>query len=160
MIINTEHQPHIMDAVHLIQMDTGDHMAIPVLDVPERWRLFLPQIDEAITTLSRKDRAPEEEPLPPHVKPSELLDSELFSFCNGDDLVMTRIANRSAELLLAHVFLADYFEGWTYTDETDANSPENVVRRKRIEYLEMLERGGQLPPEGAQELLSLNQNLR
>jgi hypothetical protein len=149
-----------MDAVHLIQMDSGDHLALPILQVPDRWKPYLEKIDEAITTLSRKERAPEEEPLPPHVKPSELLDSELFSFCNGDDLVMTKIANRSTELLLTHVFLADYFEGWTYTDETEANSPENVVRRKRIEYLEMLEREGRLPHEGTMELLTLNQNLR
>jgi hypothetical protein len=141
MIINTEMYPHVMEAVHFVQSDSGNDLAIPVLDVPDRWKPFLPDIEEAVSALSRRERAPEEEPLPPHVKPSELLDSEFSSFCIGEGMVMEKIANRSMELLLALVFLTDYFEGWTYTDEL-TSSPKNKMHQKRIEYLDSLEREG------------------
>lgn len=154
MIINTDTYPHIMEAIHLIQMDTGDHLAIPVLDVPQRWKFALPEIEDAIETLSHKERAPEEEELPPHVKPSELLDSEFYSFCNGDGLVQVRIANRNMGLLTAHVFLSDYFEGWTYTGDDDSK-PESVINQKRLEWLNNVEEVMGLSAEQEQERLSV-----
>jgi hypothetical protein len=140
-IISTESHPHILEAIHLVQDDTEAHpLAIPVQEVPDRWSPHLTEIDEVLGKLSRTVRAAEEEPLPPHVKPSELLDSELYSFCNGDGLVQERIANRDMSLLKAHVFLADYFEGWTYTTLEGGDTPENRIRQKRIEWLDMVER--------------------
>jgi hypothetical protein len=154
VIINTDTYPNIMEAIHLIQMDSGDHLAIPVLNVPERWKYALPEIEDILETLSHKERAPEEEPLPPHVKPSELLDSEFYSFCNGDGLVQVRIANRNMALLRAHVFLSDYFEGWTYTGG-DESEPESLIHQKRLEWLNNVEEVLGLTPEQEQERLSV-----
>lgn len=139
-IITTESHPNIMEAIHMIQQDTGDHLCIPILEVPERWESLLPEIEETIGTLSRERRAPEEEPLPPHVKPSPLLDSEFYSFCNGTYEVQEAMSNRSMSHMRATIFLMDYFEAWTYTDEGHERNPANMARMKRIEHLDMIER--------------------
>lgn len=161
MIITTENYPNVMEAVHLIQQETGDHLAIPILNVPDRWRDLLPKIDVAIGKLSRKERAPEEEPLAPHIKPSELLDSEMYSFCNGLDEVQQAIANRDMELMSSYVFLTDFFEDWSYTEDSGGRSPANMIVQKRIEYLEMIQResGLGLTTEQMQELDGLRMAL-
>ena len=153
MIINTESHPNIMEAIHLFQMDTGDHLAIPVQDVPDRWKELLPDIENAIETLSRKIRAHEEDDLPAHVKPSELLDSEFYSFCNGDMVTQEKIANRNIELLKAHVFLSDFFEAWTYTGGEEPE-PESKIYQKRVEWLDHVEANGSLTMEQEQERMN------
>lgn len=140
MIISSEDYPSIMRAVHLIQQETGDHLCIPILEVPERWKSFLPRVEAVFRELSREMRAPEEEPMALHIKPNALLDSEFYSFCNGSYEVQLAIANRSLNHILAYLFMTDYFEGWTYTDEGHERNPENMVRRIRLEHLDMLER--------------------
>lgn len=136
MLIDTDTFPTTMKAVHLIQADSGDRLAIPLLTVPDRWNEFLPDIEQALGTLSQTKRAPEEEPLPPHIKPDQYLDSEFYSFCNGEHLAQTKIANRSMELVLALAFLDDFFEGWTLTTEEHSNNPLNYARQRRIEFLD------------------------
>lgn len=136
MIINSDDYPHTMKAVHLIQADSGDHLAIPILNVPERWKDLMPEIEKSIGTLSLTERASEDEPLAPHVKPDSYLDSEFYTFCNGDHLVQTKIANRSMDLVLALAFLDDFFEGWTLTSENHSDNPMNYARQRRIEFLE------------------------
>lgn len=154
MLITTESHPNILEALHCIEQETGQQLAVPIKDVPDRWIPFLPDIEKVLSELSRKERAPEAAPLPPHVKPSELLDSEFYSFCNGDYDEQNAMSMRSPQHTAAHVFLADFFEDWTYTQDEGPESVNNVCLRKRIEYLEMLrdESAGGLTSEQEDEL--------
>lgn len=134
MLIDVDQYPNIMAALHCIQEDSGDRLRIPVLKVPDRWDYALPEIEKLIGTLSKKARAPESPPHPPHVKPNEFLDSEFYTFCNGEYDEQHAIANRSGENTLAHVFLTDFFEGWFYTDDV-TDTPKKVCVDKRVEFL-------------------------
>jgi hypothetical protein len=153
MIINSDSHPNLVRAIHCVQEETGTRILVPVQKIPDRWKVFIDRIDCVIGTLRDNERAPESEPMPAHVKPDAYLDSEFFSFCNGEYHEQSAIANRSFDHALAAVFLNDLFEDWTYTDETAARSPENVARIYRLEWLNTVaaESAGGLTDEQREE---------
>lgn len=138
MLITQESHPNLIEAIHCIEDDTGNKLKLPVKEVPDRWGPLLGNLELTIAQLSRKKRAPESEDLPPHVKPDTYLDSEFYTFCNGGFTEQLAIANRDFHHVQAYVFLADFFEDWTYTGDDAQNSPINIARRSRIEYIENL----------------------
>ena len=140
MLINTDSHPNILEAFHCIEDDSGNKMKIPVREIPSRWDSFLPRIESALATLSRTERDEQAEPLPSHVKPNPYLDSQFYSFCNGEFYEQTRIANRSDDNSLAMLFLNDFYEDWSYTSDSGPDSVENTLKRQQIEWLEMIER--------------------
>jgi hypothetical protein len=140
MIINAETHPHIIKAMNCVEEETRGMMAIPqpVREIPNRWGAHLEKINAVIGTLSTTERAPESEPLPAHVRPDAYLDSELYSFCNGEYHEMKAIENRNPDLGLASLFLNDFFEDWTLTGDDEKTSPQNVANQRRLEWLESI----------------------
>jgi hypothetical protein len=137
--------------MHCIEQETGNTLSFPVKEVPSRWIAFLPDIEKVLSGLSRKERAPESAPLPPHVKPSEFLDSEFFEFCNGEYDSVVAMSMRSPQHTAAQLFLNDFFEDWTYTSDNGSDSIRNKALTKRVEYLEMIERESSLGLTSEQE---------
>lgn len=152
ILVNSESYPNIVEAMNCMADDTGG-MTFPVHEVPKRWEPYLGQLEETFGGLSRKERAPESEPLPPHVKPSELLDSEFYAFCNGEFTEQSAIANRDINHARASVFLNDFFEDWTYTADDGADVPANKTVQYRLEWLNTVEKESSLglSPEQREE---------
>jgi hypothetical protein len=152
MIVTSEKYPNILEAIHCMQdeMRATGSLRIPVQEVPDRWARYLDEIDETIGKLSRKERAPEAEPLPAHVKPSELLDSEFYSFCNGDGDPMRAMGNRDLQHARAGLFLDDFFEDWQLTGDEPKSSPENVALQRRLEWLEAVKNESAMGLQGSQ----------
>jgi hypothetical protein len=161
MIISTDSHPNTMAAIHCVEEDNGNRMAMPLANIPARWDEFLPRIEEVLGTLSKTERDEQAEPLPLHVKPNAYLHSQFYSFCNGEFYEQTRIANRSEDHALAMLFLNDMFEDWSYTTDRGPDSVANTFMRQQIEWLEMIEREstGGLSVEQSNRLDSLRKSL-
>jgi hypothetical protein len=139
LIVTSEEWPNIVEAFNTIADDTGN-IPMPVYEIPARWKSQLPDLEKTLGALSRTERAPESPPLPPHVRPNEFLDSEFYTFCNGEYTEQNAISNRSLAHARAAVFLNDFFEDWTYTADSGTEVPENKTVQRRIEWLEEIER--------------------
>lgn len=152
-VVSLDDYPSIIEALNTIESDNSFSASPPVRSIPKRWEPYLASIEETLSKLSRTERAPEAEPLPPHVKPSEFLDSEFYAFCSGEQLEQQAIANRNIEHARATVFLADFFEDWGYTGGNEL-SPANKTIATRIEWLEYVDRESSvgLSPEQQEEL--------
>jgi hypothetical protein len=162
MLVTSESHPHIIKAFNCIEeVSSGRSFATPVREVPDRWKPFLDEINEAIGTLSQTERCPDSEPLPAHVKPDAYLDSEFYTFCNGEYHDQQRIENRSMALTRAAVLLNDFFEDFTYTGDSPKEMPENIIRRRRIEWLTSVENESatEPTPEQRDELERLRMEL-
>ena len=161
MIITAETFPNILAAMNCIDEETGRRIKDPVKEIPDRWKDYLPDIEKAIATLSRNTPAPEGEPRAPHIKPDAYLDSEFYTFCNGEFHDMRKVINRNMELVKASILLNDYFEAWTYTEDSGSRNPHNIINENRIEWLESVraENSGSLSAEQEAELNQLRLTL-
>ena len=137
MHVTKENFPNILEALHAIDEDNGGFQAIraPIIHVPTMYDRHLPDIEKAIASLSRTERAPNSPPLSPHVKPNPLLDCEFWTYCAGEQEEMQVICNRSLELQLGSVLLSDYFEYFFDTED-----PHQRALRSRIESLDVSEK--------------------
>jgi hypothetical protein len=163
VIATSEQYPHIFEALHAMEEETQSlgSLKIPVRDVPGRWEPYLAQVNETLGKLSKTERAPEAEPMPAHVKPNAYLDSEFYSFCNGEYHEMSAMENRDLTHAEASLFLNDAFEGWQLTSDGISGNPLNVARQRRIEWLQTLQQEGPtgLTTEQTQELEKLRLEL-
>ncbi len=96
--------PATIFAMNLIRMDSGGP-SWPAEDAPQVplcWHPFLPVIEAALNELDGGDRSKVD------------LDTEMFTFCAGEEGAMSAIRERSQALGMASLFLNDFFEGWSY----------------------------------------------
>ena len=116
--LSRDSYPAIIRAMNLIREDNGGPSWPPEQTprVAERWQPLLPDIEQALAALSDSGPAPEDEEAITRIKGGEpfcYLDSELYTFCNGEQSVVDAIKARSDSLRMANDFLNDFFEGWT-----------------------------------------------
>jgi len=144
MLVTGDNYPNILRAFHDIESDNRGFQAMcfPVYPVPEHWDPYLPQIEKALSELSRTERAPESAPLPSHVKPNVDLDCEFSTFTTGEDTEMQAMSNRSMVMTLASVLLMDFFEEFH-----EKRDPYQRALEQRIEFYD-----SEGEKEAAQEL--------
>ena len=96
--------PATIFAMNIIRMDSGGP-SWPAEDAPQIplcWHPFLPTIEAALNDLDGGDRSKVD------------LDSEMFTFCSGEEDAMQELRGRSQALGMASLFLNDFFEDWSY----------------------------------------------
>lgn len=113
--------PSIVRALNLIREDNGGP-SWPPEDAPliaARWQPYLVEIEAAIASLADDAIAPGDDDARRSVAEQGFcyVDSELYTFCNGEATVMEAIAARSPALTLASKLLNDFFEGWSLFDD-------------------------------------------
>lgn len=111
-------QPAIIRALNLIREDSGGPSWPPESEplIASAWEPHLALIDAALASLSDSAPAPEDADAAERLAGGEVfsyLDSEFYTFCNGESTVVEAITNRSEALRLASAFLNDFFEGWS-----------------------------------------------
>ena len=122
--------PAIVRAMNFIREDSGGPSWPPQQNplIAARWADRLPEIESAIAALSDNAPAPEDietcERLIEGGEPFCYLDSELWTFCCGEDTAMSAIAARTPRLQLASEFLNDFFEGWSADAPAVPNPPD------------------------------------
>jgi hypothetical protein len=96
VIATSEQYPHLFQAMSCIEDETTTigSLRVPVREIPDRWGPFLSEANETIGKLSQTERSPDSEPLPAHVKPNDFLDSEFYTFCNGEYHEMSALESR------------------------------------------------------------------
>lgn len=115
-------RPGIYRALNLLIEDSYGPTARPItsgLAIPPWWSPHVPEIEQFVGSLSDELAAPEDGELMASLPDAaeslhvaNIMDSELWSFVNGEDTVANAIAQRSRAGVLAHVFLNDMFEGF------------------------------------------------
>jgi hypothetical protein len=126
--ISTTSHPTLGRALNLIREDSGGP-SWPNQEgtiIAARWSPWLDRMEAAVAMLADNAPAPEDPDGVERVIGSgrvHLVDSELYSFCNGEEQVMNAIAARSQGLTAASHFLSDFFEGWTYFEDGDGFDP-------------------------------------
>lgn len=109
--------PTLIRAMNLIREDNGGPSwppeSMPL--IAKAWCPHLAAIEGALANLSDQAPPPEDPEACQRFNAGErsYLDSELYTFCNGECTVMDAMRSRSAALALAGDFLDDFFEGWS-----------------------------------------------
>lgn len=109
--------PTIVRAMNLIREDNGGPSwppeSMPL--IAKAWCPHLAVIEGALADLSDQAPPPEDPEACERFNAGEpcYLDSELYTFCNGESTVVEAMTKRNAGLFLAGHFLNDFFNGWT-----------------------------------------------
>lgn len=123
MTLDVSQFPAIIRALNLIRENNGGPSWPPEASpqIAARWQPYLAKIDAAIAGLTDVGIAPEDEAARRRVADSgfSYIDSELYTFCNGEETALEAIAARTPELTLASKLLNDFFEGWSLFDDVD-----------------------------------------
>lgn len=136
MIVSADKFPNILKAFHAIEDDNNPHpICFPLYDVPTAYDTHLAGIEREMAKLSRTERAPESPPLPAHVKPDAWMDSEFYTFVNGEQQEVLDISNRNMDLTIASQLLNDFFEGFEFIEE----DPYQRALKARIEYFDSMD---------------------
>jgi hypothetical protein len=108
--------PAIVRALNLIREDNGGPSWPPESSplIAKAWEPHLAAIEAAIGSLSDTHPPSEDPEACERFNAGErsYLDSELYTFCNGESTVVAAMAAHSEGLRLANAFLNDFFEGW------------------------------------------------
>jgi len=125
MVLAAEEWPGIIRALNLIRENSGGPSWPPESDprIACRWTPYLNDIETALAALSDDAPAPEDGETIARLKDREFcyIDSELYTFCNGEDTLVEIMAERSFEMTAAHNFLSDFFWGWSLYSDDDFN---------------------------------------
>jgi hypothetical protein len=128
--------PAIVRALNLIREDSGGPSWPPEASplVAARWSPYLARIEAAIADLSDNAPAPEDAEACARViaEGFSYLDSELYTFCNGEHSAMMAIAAVSPDRRIASRFLNDFFEGWS-GEEDEGFDPTPLAIGDRVE---------------------------